>query len=293
MITITESYNPFGTRTTIPKYDDALDDPDHFKSKYNRKGSIEYMTPKEYIQMCADMWNKSYDSVYQSRAIETKTIEKYKQMMEDGVKFHLPYICTVDKAQEGIHRMICAGDLYGWDSEFPVLVVTVADQEREDQESVKDEIKHIVLYLDDWRIPYNLPDILTKASDKFNGDLNSKTFDYIDREFNRLLKAEEGYKGETLLTYSYDLANDNLNIDLLQFDGNSIPKGYDKLYNTDISEWFDSVDGKKIEKPNRDNLDTDNIDDLIDYDMDFDEFQKTVDKDDNVSDAIMKHFFKK
>ena len=49
--------------------------------------------------------------------LTTIHINKYKR------KFPLPYLNIATKQQEGRHRMYVAGELFGWDTRFPVLVV--------------------------------------------------------------------------------------------------------------------------------------------------------------------------
>lgn len=142
MITILENKdnNPFRTDSTdVSYYDDFLDpkELDYLQKAKNRTGEIVYMTPETYFEHCAKyIFNGrvSVDDLKQQRSNDTKAVDYYKKLMQDGVKFYLPYLNYADDAQEGLHRMLCAGDLYGWDTKFPVLIVTVFDPDRETEE---------------------------------------------------------------------------------------------------------------------------------------------------------------
>jgi len=70
-----------------------------------------------------------------------KVVSKYKR------KMFMPYINYAKRGQEGLHRMMVAGDLFGWDEKFPVLVITTYDEEkRRAIEKKKEEYKIYELF---------------------------------------------------------------------------------------------------------------------------------------------------
>jgi hypothetical protein len=65
-------------------------------------------------------------------------------------KFPLPYIdyaTHYTPSQEGLHRMMVAGDLFGWDKEFPVQIIRWVDEERAKQEKEWKHKREIERYL--------------------------------------------------------------------------------------------------------------------------------------------------
>lgn len=100
----------------------------------NRTGEVVMMSPDEYFRECAEkIFKISQKSLEEQRAANTGTIIEYTSAMKRGDVFPLPYINYADKSQEGLHRMMAAGDAFGWNTKFPVLVITPYDEEYEVQ----------------------------------------------------------------------------------------------------------------------------------------------------------------
>lgn len=114
-----------------------------YRQKYkNRTGEIVMMTPEEYYEECSKYaWGHyvSVDSLIKQRRADKEKNDKFMEMMQNGTKFDMCYIDKADHGQEGLHRMMAAGDLYGWDTEFPVLVIDIYDQQVEDARIEKDK----------------------------------------------------------------------------------------------------------------------------------------------------------
>lgn len=122
--------------TKVSFYNDFLtsDGLQYMQSNKNRTGEIVYMSPNEYFKACAeDIFHIPQDQLEESRSVNTGTIIEYTSAMKRGDVFPLPYINYADKSQEGLHRLMAAGDLFGWNTKFPVLVVTAFDDEYEAQ----------------------------------------------------------------------------------------------------------------------------------------------------------------
>ena len=136
--------SPFSCHTGVSYYDDFLTN-DELKYKQdakNRTGKIVMMSPEEYYSECSKhLWSGNYsvDHIKKSRRYDSKVLEKYKKDIQRGVKYFMPYINYADNCQEGLHRMMVMGDLFGWDTKFPVLVVEVYDKERERQHELHQE----------------------------------------------------------------------------------------------------------------------------------------------------------
>jgi hypothetical protein len=130
--------------TKVSFYNDFLtaDGLKYVQNNKNRTGEIVYMSPNEYFKACADdIFHISQDRLEESRSVNTGTIIEYTSAMKRGDVFPLPYINYADKSQEGLHRMMAAGDAFGWNTKFPVLVVKALDDELEQQKRAFDLLR--------------------------------------------------------------------------------------------------------------------------------------------------------
>ena len=108
----------------------------------NRTGEIVMMSPEDYYWMCSQYGFHKYVPVKdlkRQRSANSDLIEEYKEMMQNGTKFDMCYINKADHGQEGLHRMMAAGDLYGWNKKYPVLVIDVYDQDVENDRKLLQE----------------------------------------------------------------------------------------------------------------------------------------------------------
>lgn len=137
----------FQNSTGSSFYDGIMDNsPLNGKSRYTTaeyyrfekgiEGKIVYMTCDEYIQHCVDdIFHSSTESVL--RGIDWDNVKKYAQMMKDGTKFKLPYLCISEEygqGQEGRHRFLAVKEAFGKDAEAACLVC-------KDSKPTEDEIK--------------------------------------------------------------------------------------------------------------------------------------------------------
>lgn len=147
----------FKTNTTgMSFYDDFLNpkDLEYMQKQKNLTGEIVMMSPNEYFQECADrIFTNGHtveDLKHQREASTEKgggrTIDKYKDMMANGTKFDMCMLNYAQHSQEGLHRMYAAGELLGWDTKFPVLVVTHYDEERAREQALLDDAKSFIKY---------------------------------------------------------------------------------------------------------------------------------------------------
>ena len=136
---------PIAPDTGMSLYNDFLNQKDleYRREHKNRDGEIVMMTPDEYFQQCSQYGFGhfvSVDKLKSQRRADSGSLDALKQRLEDGKKFWLPVLNKADGSQEGLHRMMVLGDLYGWNSKkYPVLVVTVYDQVKEDRWRLVDE----------------------------------------------------------------------------------------------------------------------------------------------------------
>lgn len=127
---------PFERSTHTSYYDNFLNDRDseYMQKSKNRKGEIVMMSPNQYYYECANnvFQDSSVERLLSQRRSNSELIQQYEEDMKNGDKFPLCYINYADSGQEGLHRMMAAGNVYGWDTKFPVLIVNTADTRREE-----------------------------------------------------------------------------------------------------------------------------------------------------------------
>lgn len=134
-----ESGRVIDTRKTgMSYYDDFLKDQktiNYLRDEKNLKGTIVNMSPEEYYEACSKF-------IFTHRAVTVNDLKMQRSADKDTIKhlkdvltiykkrFPLPILNKAEQSQEGLHRMMAIGELFGWDYEVPVLVVEWADIDR-------------------------------------------------------------------------------------------------------------------------------------------------------------------
>lgn len=94
-----------------------------------RVGRIVEMSPTEYFKACA----KGFGSSYAAQINQIKADKDTYQHLSDVIdkynrQFPITYLDYSNGfAQEGRHRMYIAGERFGWNTKFPVLVIEAAE----------------------------------------------------------------------------------------------------------------------------------------------------------------------
>ena len=135
----TRSETPFGQRMIELANSGGTDSRD-------RKAFFYEMSPKEYFQACADGFGNSYQANINQVNDEIiphlkEVLTKYKKMFPVG---YLEYT-NGNFGQEGRHRMFAAGEIFGWDTKQPVLIIYDGDRptiptHKKEYDPVKSEI---------------------------------------------------------------------------------------------------------------------------------------------------------
>jgi hypothetical protein len=105
-------------RTSVPKYDEMLDDPPY----YTKKGlsvKLESMSPKEYLMACAKIFRST--EAQQRQSVDDKLVDKYYERALNGEKMPVLVMNYATEDQNGRHRALVAEKL-GLKS-IPVLVI--------------------------------------------------------------------------------------------------------------------------------------------------------------------------
>lgn len=253
--------NIFDDRTHVSFYDQLFTNPDYMAKEENLKGHIEMMSPREYYEECATkiFRNTSVEDLKRSRATDPRVLDEIREII---VKYKrqvfLPYLNYAEQNQEGLHRMLIAAELFGWDHKFPVLIVEWADEELALQrKKVKEEdrIRRYIRDAVDSSLHY-IYDKLEEFEEECKAQVDYK-FDFIDETVNSfsVTHNNDGYTEVEVNGIVYQFDTDRINVN---------PSSYHSD-NVDELEW-DDLD---IEL---DDLSDEEIKDL--NDLDIDEFLK-------------------
>ena len=198
------------------------------------------MSPREYIRRCASIIFKgrvSYsDLLTQRRDWDREKIDYLVDFIRNKKrKLCMPFLDYAEPGQEGLHRMIAAGEEFGFDHKFPVLVVDWLDKEKHKRD-VEDRRR--------WEIEVKIEKAFKEASYYHYDDVE----DFIDElqiAINHAWYVE--YK-EPDKEFSYDIKDNEITITV---DG--------------VSETFDM---SNIDIKNEETSDDDNSDDIDISDID-------------------------
>lgn len=127
-------------RAEASYYNGVMNEPDYYRDYKNKKGKIVYLSPNEYYKICADdIFHVDINRLKDERAYDKKNIDFLKSViLVQKKKFPVPIIDYTSRGQEGLHRMMVAGELVGWDTKQPVLIIDWADEERHKQDVERD-----------------------------------------------------------------------------------------------------------------------------------------------------------
>jgi hypothetical protein len=164
------------------------------------------------------------------RAADDKTNEKLKNLILNGTKLDLCYIDKADHRQEGLHRMMVVGDLYGWDTKFPVLIISVYDQEREEQTKKQEEAY-------DFRNK-NFKDICKSATFKLM-DIpveDAKSYDLIETYQDCIYKACKDWLLDVDIDFEIEIEGDLVKVWLTEYDGFDFHHYWGEPFETDLED---------------------------------------------------------
>ena len=257
---------PFKPPTTSG-YDDFLNDKElkYHQTQKNRTGEIVLMSPNEYFQECADKifsGRTSVEGLLNSRRYDKSSNANYEKAMRSGAKFPLCYLNYADHQQEGLHRMMIAGDIYGWDTKFPVLVVTAYDQELETQYILKEAAEYFLRYY--------FKTICNIAEDNI-ADWNSAPSDnFIDIFHDEIVKVAGEYTEDVDGPFDIDVSIEledvdgytRVNVYLIRY-STYMPKNSYAPVKLWLADMYDVGDSADIPQSVNDDMSDDDIVDLF------------------------------
>lgn len=257
--------------TTTSGYDDFLNDKElkYHQTHKNRTGEIVMMSPNEYFNECTNKIfsqknNLTFDKLLKSRRYDEDKNSEYANAMRNGAKFPLCYINYADHQQEGLHRMMIAGDIYGWDTEFPVLVVTAFDQELEEMNNARYDYSRFIRY-------GTFDDICRQALDDYidYSDSMEMPQDFTS-SFSKVVVStasnfEEGYDIDVIVELVEDANKHEANVYVTRFGVYEVPRdSLDDPYVVGLDYIYDF--GEDSYNTNKSTI-TPHIDDIDDIDL--------------------------
>ncbi len=236
----------FDSSTGLYQYDKMTHNPDWARKERNLDVSIQMMTPEEYYRECGTriFKNTNSDNLKRQRSHDVETLDELKDVvLNHKKKLFMPYIDYANQGQEGLHRMMLAGELFGWNTKFPVLVIHWDDYEKhlEDEKKAREAIyvREVDKAVDE-AIEY------LYSSDTFVESLEVQIEDEIEKR--TALTNTDRYKAVDNLTVELDTHTNEVHISTYL---------YDRV--VDLSEFRISDEEESIEELDDDIIDINNL----------------------------------
>lgn len=204
----------FDTTTThMSYYDRFLNDKDlkYMQRAKNLTGEIVMMSPKEYYQYATEIFDYRHDVEDLIAQRSDSSLDEYVEAMKQGDVFPLCLLNFADKTQEGLHRMLAAARAFGWNEEYPVLIVKPYDEELWKEQAIYKEVMDFMNYrlrhmideaadrLADWDSP--VPDDIAEQFKDTLEELARDDGDSIDVTCEVQTLTNEGGSSSRILTY--------------------------------------------------------------------------------------------
>lgn len=120
------------TKSEMSKYTDYLRELEKTNKYYKTTSSIEYLSPREYFEACAKIFDSTFEKQYRQIKREKEDLDHLKAViLKQKKKFPITVLNFAENMQEGRHRMFTLGELFGWDKKYPVLVVRETKEGKE------------------------------------------------------------------------------------------------------------------------------------------------------------------
>ncbi len=213
----------FADTTGTSFYDQLFTNKDYMLEKENMVGTVEYMTPRQYFEECAKVFTEhsdhavTMDDLTQQRGRDKRIIDELSDIVTKyHTKLFMPYINYAEGQQEGLHRMLMAANMFGWDDEkFPVLVIRWADEDlhkRQVDEKYRNRMMHEIDTAITNALSYRYPTDERKCREYL---IDQIQFD-LDRA-QRYMSDEDLEKAKSSIDFTLDNDNIIFNVNGMQF----------------------------------------------------------------------------
>lgn len=194
-----DGINPFDVRKTgVSFYNQFLSDPDYMEEYKNLKHKIVELSPEQYFEECAKIFNSTYDSQINQTKADKQVLVHLKEVLQKYKKtFPLTFLNYAENSQEGRHRMYVVGELLGWDKKFPVMIIEHANEEKYRNEKEESEKAQLIY----------IKDTVEQCIDKVN------SFDCYDIiEFKDELELQLNYILDSNISSKIEIEEDKQNL---------------------------------------------------------------------------------
>lgn len=150
---VDDSYSPFN-KWKISTENASVTPSSFFKLSNGESKRLVNMSPNDYFKFVSHQIGTTPEKLmeHRSRVANQMSVDEMRKKMREGVKFDTPWLRVLDSGeprstvpywQEGLHRMLAAGQEYGMDKKFPIYLGYENDPWVElDSMSMDDFIKH-------------------------------------------------------------------------------------------------------------------------------------------------------
>ena len=221
-------------------------DSKYWRDEKNTYSEIVEMSPMEYFTRCAeDCFDEPVDKLIKSRRRDTYTLNHLKEvLLKYKRRFPLTYIWYATfnhPEQEGLHRMMVAGDLFGWDKKFPVQIIRWVDEKRAQETKIWKHKREIERYLEiainhALRYKYyNLEEVKDQLRSEFESEVRYLD-EFEDRDFELDLIKKDDYNLIAIVDNTY---TSEFPIDSIDFiDRNDSDDDLEDVDLDDLSDWM-------------------------------------------------------
>ena len=117
------------------------------------------LTPTQYFELCGKVQDMSPEEIIRFIGMDERQIAHIKDViLKFNKRLPLPYVSFSSVAdvsgQEGRHRMYALGEMFGWDAEFPVMVIQDKSSEKTVGELLNESITEDFYLAEKERINY-------------------------------------------------------------------------------------------------------------------------------------------
>lgn len=117
------------------------------------------LTPTQYFELCGKVQEMSPEEIIRFIGMDERQITHIKDViLKFNKRLPLPYVSFSSVAdvsgQEGRHRMYALGEMFGWDAEFPVMVIQDKSSEKTVGELLNESITEDFYLAEKERINY-------------------------------------------------------------------------------------------------------------------------------------------
>ena len=120
------------------------------RDRDNVKVEIKELSPKEYLEACAEIFGNNFESQKKQVQYDREIIKELQDLIKRGVSLNAIFLDYISNppTQEGRHRMYALAELYGWDKKYPVIIFTPADPERAKKNQLEKQQEKLYKYID-------------------------------------------------------------------------------------------------------------------------------------------------